>query len=777
MARAVVAVGSTPVSARRGVSRISYRDLDVEQLGAVYEKVLDYEPASSTRAPALVRRGDVRKATGTFYTPRAVTSALVKRTLEPLTAGRTADEILRLRVLDPAMGSGAFLVGACRYLAAALEDALVRDGAWHPHEATPVERARLRREVASRCLFGVDLNPMAVQLARLSLWLATLSADKPLSFLDHHLIAGNSLVGATPADLRRQPGGSGKSIKRPQRLPMFDDDGLGPAVADAVRTRLQLASEADDSAEIVRAKEQALAALNTRDAGLSRWARALDLWCAAWFWEDGRAPDRATFQELTSAVLHGRSVLADHVRRPLLSQAQGIADRRRFLHWPLAFPEVFSDASGNPLPDGGFDAVVGNPPWDMVRGDSGDGETRLDRRQGARRFTAFVREAGIYHVESRAHANLYQFFVERALQLTRPGGRIGMVLPGGVATDTGAAALRRYVFDRARIDQLTGLDNRAAIFPIHRSVRFALLSCTKGSPTEDISCRFAITSTEDLERDVDSGGRAPVILTRRLLSRLSGEDDLGIPELITVTDLRIVERISATFPRLHADDGWRVQFGRELNASDDRRAFMPVSGASGALVETHRPVVEGKQLEPFRVALDRCSLQLRPGALVGDRVPRRTRLAYRDVASATNRLTLIAAMIPARAVSIHTLFCLKTLLRRQDQYVLCALLNSFVANYLIRLRVNTHVTVSLVSRLPMPVVRAGEPAYERLALLSRELMTSREAVEAMDQYAELQALVAKLYRCSREEFEHILSTFPLISEQTKSATLDQLVCL
>ena len=126
-----------------------------------------------------------------------------------------------------------------------------------------------------------------------------------------------------------------------------------------------------------------------------------------------------------------------------------------------------------------------------------------------------------------------------------------------------------------------------------------------------------------------------------------------------------------------------------------------------------RPVLEGKQIEPFRVSLDTIAdTSCVPEADREDGHPRRARLAYRDVASATNRLTLIAAVIPARAVTTHTLFCLKSPLPADAQQVLCGLLNSFVANYLIRLRVNTHVTVALVSRLPAPVVPSTSPAFE-----------------------------------------------------------------
>jgi hypothetical protein len=191
----------------------------------------------------------------------------------------------------------------------------------------------------------------------------------------------------------------------------------------------------------------------------------------------------------------------------------------------------------------------------------------------------------------------------------------------------------------------------------------------------------------------------------------------------------------------------------------------------------HGPIVEGKQVEPFRVAVDRSRLQLRAGTGVGARAPRRPRLAYRDVASATNRLTLIAAVIPPLAVTTHTLFCLKTPLAIDEQHVLCALMNSYAANYLIRMRVNTHVTVSLVSRLPVPAVRRSDPAFARLASLARQLARSPRAPEETDEHAELQALAAALYRLDPADFEHVLSTFPLIPAAIKSAALRRLVRL
>jgi hypothetical protein len=770
MGRAMVAVSTTPVNRHGLRARIIYRDLDVEQLGAVYERVLEYEPSADSRV-GLRRTRDARKASSTFYTPRPMTAFLVRRTLEPLVTGRTADEILKLKVLDPAMGSGAFLVAACRYLSGVVEDALVAEGRWHTHDVTAAERAALRREVASRCLFGVDFNPMAVQLARLSLWLATLAGGKPLSFLDHHLVTGNSLVGASPDDVHRQPGGGAARGRRQAELPLFPQDILAPVFEHAVRTRLKLAMDADESAEIVRAKERTLAALQAEGSGLSTWRQLLDLWCAGWFWTEGRAPDRGTFRDLAARLIDGRSGLPERTCSQLLSHSGEAASRGRFHHWPLSFPEVFLDEHGQPRSAPGFDAVIGNPPWDMVRGDTGDPKARADRQSRARQLTNFVRESGIYQVGSRGHANLYQLFVERALQLVRRGGRIGFVLPSGVVSDAGAAPLRRFLFDRAEVDEITGLDNREAIFPIHRSTRFVLLTCTAGRPTHTIQSRFGIGRIDDLEV-VNEAATQPLRLSRALLSRLSGDDDLGVPELTTHRDLTIVEHISASVPRLGSAEGWSVQFGRELNATDDRGAFVPCDGAPQI-----RPIVEGKQLDPFRVSLDRSRIGIERGASAGRTIPYRARLAYRDVASATNRLTLIAAIVPAHVVTTHTLFCLKTRLPRADQHVLCALLNSFVANYLIRLRVNTHVSVALVSRLPVPRVRPGHYFFNELAYLSETLSSASARVEDMSEYAQMQALCAHAYGLSTAHFERILETFPLISPQVRQHALAAFISL
>jgi hypothetical protein len=760
MADAVLAVSTTPPLRGAPRQRIVYQDLDVEELGAVYEHVLDYEPAGRG---ALVRTRDVRKSTGTFYTPRPLTSYLVRETLAPLLANRSVDQILELRVLDPAMGSGAFLVAACAQIAEAAEAALVRDGRWHRGDITATDRVALRRDIAQRCLYGVDLNPTAVQVARLSLWLTTLAADKPLTFLDHRLVAGNSLVGAAIDDVVRQPSASTQPARtgRADDMSLFDAIDLQPVMSVAVNTRTGIAEEPDDTAAIVRAKERALAGIQHQDAPLGRYGQLLDLWCAGWFWPDGRPPDRGTFGALADHLLGRPTGLSRRLAAPFLDHVARISAEQRFLHWPLAFPEVFTDRRGCPQGNAGFDAIIGNPPWDMVRGDSGGTESRSVRRDDARHLTAFVRSSGVYRVEAKAHVNRYQLFVERALQLVRRGGRIGLVLPASAVSDTGTAPLRRFLFDHASVDAIASFDNRRAIFPIHRSVRFVLLTATAGEPTESIRLRFGLNDPQQLDESV-SVAASPFVLTRRLIARLSGDDDLAIPDVQGDTDIRILERVAAHVPTLSAADGWNVSFGRELNATDDLALFERYEPDG-----RRRAVLEGKMIEPFRTSLDRCRYQLRDGISV--RVPRRPRLAYRDVASATNRLTLIAAIVPASAVTTHTLFCLKTTLPLDAQHALCALLNSFVANYLVRFRVNTHVTVNLVSRLRVPKPDPDSRVYQRLSALAQDLMHSPGPAEEQPEYAELQAITARAYGLSEADFVHILLTFPLIPEATRKA--------
>ena len=760
--RAIVALSTRPARDGTARERISYRDLGVEQLGAVYETLLDYEPRVE-RGPrgrllrvSLEPGSGVRKATGTFYTPQPIVEYLVRNTLSPLVRDATPEAILGLRVLDPSMGSGAFLVGACRFLAAAYETALIDHGRCHATDIGPGERASMHRLVAERCLFGVDINPTAVQLARLSLWLTTLAADRPLTFLDHHLRCGDSLAGTWIACLRTSP------IRRMQggTLPLFPDAAQESALAGALPVRFRLAEDPNDTPAQVRAKERALAALAKADTPLARWTRIADLWCAGWL-ADPPVP-AAAYAELADAILTCRSALPRGTQHSLLDRVAHTARAQRLFHWELEFPEVFFDEHGRRRADAGFDAVLGNPPWDMVRAD-GAGD-RTSARAEAARLVRFARESGVYEVRPGGQVNRYQLFTERAIALTRPGGRIGLVLPSGIVADSGSAPVRRLLFSRTSVDHIVGFDNRAGTFPIHRSVRFVLLSATAGGATREMHCRFGETNAASLPDALSDGGDRsswyPLRVSPALLHKISGED-LSVPDARTPVDLALVERAAEICPALGAADGWQVHFGRELNATEDSDVLRQHDAGL--------PVLEGKLIEPFRARVDLVRWRIAPDAAAERIGPRaaRPRLAYRDVASATNRVTLIAALLPAHTASTHTLFCLKEELPLDAQQVLCALFNSLVVNFFVRMRVSIHVTTSIVERLPVPTADRVGPWWGELAegaaLLSRE--------DAPHVFARLNAIVAKLYALDAAEFGHVLATFPLIDRSDRDAMM------
>jgi hypothetical protein len=764
--QALLALTTQP--GRSGRRQIAYADLGVEQLGGVYERILDFEPAGANSDPAaltLVRAGR-RKVTGAFYTPRALTEYLVRRTLAPLVGGADPSRVLSLRVLDPAMGSGAFLVAACRYLALEYESALIREGSVAAGDLSEQDRSGFRRAVAQRCLFGVDINPMAVQLGRLSLWLATLAADRPLTFLDHHLRAGNSLVGASLADLARQPAGTRPSQSRAARLPLFEAGDADTAIGATIERRLSMTHEPGDTIDQVRAKERTMASLLHESAPLARWKAAADLWCSGWFQDDSRVTaraGRATFGALVDQLLGRDAVLPDHVAAPLLEAARRIADGGRFFHWTLEFPEVFHDSDGRPGANAGFDAVIGNPPWEMLRGDRGDSGD-------AARLTGFARGSGVYLLQGGGHVNLYQLFLERALALTRPGGRLGLVLPSGFGSDHGCAALRRHVLDRTAVDTFISVENRGGLFPIHRSLKFLLVTATSRSSTAMLPCRFGIRSPDALDELADSGADPSIVpIPRSLIEQLTG-DQLAIPELRSPADAAIVSRIACSTPALGDPAGWNAAFGRELNATDDRRHFLDARSRRRG---RRYPVIEGKQIQPFAVDVTGARLHIPAGAAAVLLDPARTygraRLAYRDVASATNRVTLVAAIVPAHVVTTHTLFCLKGSVDDEVQRFLCGVFNSFVANYLVRVRVGTHVTVSIIERLPVPRPPRDSAAFRDVAALALRLSVSPGDRSAA---ARLQAAVARLYGCTAPEFQHVLSTFPLVAAEDRDMAMD-----
>jgi len=401
---------------------VDYRSLGVRHLGSIYEGLLEYRPrieSSSGQVYLETDRGE-RKATGSYYTPQYIVAYIVGQTLGPLVEEASerangqpfVDAILDLKVLDPAMGSGHFLVEATEFLALALAaDPYVETG-------TPAEEdlTHWKRRVVERCIYGVDKNPLAVELAKLSLWLATVAADKPLSFLDHHLKCGDSLVGARVDDLGEVPPVMLNKKALRERKARYE---AGVRQANLFETRLieklpvvmgrilEITEVESKDYDTVRAKEAADRAVQQLKAPFQAVA---DLWTSGYF---GNRFINGEYDEALMHIGQPDALLA----LPAVQRARAIAGERRFFHWELEFPEVFFDRFGRPLKEqAGFDVVVGNPPYGSIFDDATKDWARQQYQSSGTTFDAFA------------------MFLERATQLATARGAIGEIVPSGWLT-------------------------------------------------------------------------------------------------------------------------------------------------------------------------------------------------------------------------------------------------------------------------------------------------------------------------------------------------------
>ena len=742
---------------------VSFADLGVEHLGTIYEDVLaGRQGPSSDRSTPRTSRTAVqltRKETGTFYTPRDLADHLVARTLGPLVATCGADAVLALRIVDPAAGSGALLASAARFLLAAVEAAWVREGRGGPLDVSPEERDGAMRRIVEHCLYGVDVHGRAVQVARLSLWLESMTRERPLTFLDHHLRVGNSLIGTTPADVvSRRPapaagrgGRRGADARQPALFDLAAWDRQAGALAMAMHHMLAPPS---DTAEAVRVKARAFRSLH-EDEGLRRWRRRADLWCAAWMHDsaigDGLWNDIDRFAQ-------GQRTTATPARlASVVSSLEAAAQDARCFHWPLEFPDIFH---GRETP--GFDAVLANPPWEVMRADLGSADDRVQARRRVQQAHRFLARSGFYTRGTTGHRNLYQLFVERMLQVCRRGGRLGIIAPWGLLSEVGSAGSRGVLFTTADVDHVAVFDNRQRIFPIHRSVRFVTLTATVGTPTHTLTLHPPETSV-DAVRD---GRQVRAIQVEAGLLQVAGGPGLAVPCLRSERERQALDRLVSLGTCLGAPP-WAVAFGRELNASDDRGSIDEVPAGRGRLA-----VVGGRHLRPFQLQIPEGGRSMSEAA-ARTRLPRRTfarwRVGYRDIASASNRVSLIAALIPPGVVTTHTVFVTQQALPVRRLLYLCGVLNSLVANWYVRLYMGTHVTSALLARLPVPLPETNGAVARRVMRLSGRLRhVHADAGVREEAYVGLQVAVARLYGLAPDLLAAIVSTFPQIPAETRA---------
>jgi len=378
LAEALRLLTCTQAEGHRGF--LDYSALDVRELGSVYEGLLEHKVILQEEELAWERDKSQRKKTGSYYTPEYIVSYIVGETLGPLVdeikqglnEERTAleeeihrargenrrllkqqqddlskkarERVLDLKVLDPAMGSGHFLVSACDYLARRIAELEAELTEKETEEAVQ----ELKRTVAIRCLHGVDLNPLATELAKLSLWLHTVAKGKPLSFLDHHLRTGNSLIGATVKDLTRPP--SGKAFE----IGLWESSFTRDLLRAVQHLNFIKEGPSFSRADITVKKEE----WELVNAWIGKYKQAANVWLSPHF--GNKLADEDYPRVIEAAAANALEKVAD---KPFFIQAQKVAAEKRFFHWDLEFPDVFFDRFGRPLANPGFDAVIGNPPW------------------------------------------------------------------------------------------------------------------------------------------------------------------------------------------------------------------------------------------------------------------------------------------------------------------------------------------------------------------------------------------------------------------------------
>lgn len=547
--------------------RINWRDLKTEELGSVYEGLLEITPQLGSNDVFDLddsARGNARKTSGSYYTPDSLVETLLDSALDPVlqkaedeadTPARKIAAILDLKVIDPACGSGHFLLGAARRMADRV--AKLRN-----EDAGKEETQAALRDVVSRCIYGVDRNPMAVELAKVALWIESVSPGKPLGFLDGNIRCGDALLGVfdlealelgIPDEAYKPMTGDSKEAakyylraNRDARAGQgaFDFAGGGGAMPPAkLAANLSVILRMpEDTVGQVEKKREAYA--TWRDEPVRRATRvACDLYVAAFLLPKTEVPTSLRAGMVPTTADLRRQLAGQQINDQLLAVTQEVSEAARLLHWPLAFPDVM-------LERGGFDVVLGNPPWERIKlqeqeffagtpvADAANTAARADlirewaakepgsyERNWIERFETAKRLAeasGVFFTSprdqdptklpsgvkpaatrrypwtGRGDVNTYALFAEHFLNLTRKGGRAGVIVPTGIATDATTAPFFGHLVSGQRLAALTDFENSAPLFPsVHRSFKFCLLTIGSGVAAADFS--FFLTEPTQLE--------------------------------------------------------------------------------------------------------------------------------------------------------------------------------------------------------------------------------------------------------------------------------------
>lgn len=796
-----------------------------------------------------------QKQWGAYYTRPEITRYLCEKAIHPLILERVnavaperpfesiGEMLLRLDVtlcrrlwgeilpslsiLDPACGSGAFLVAALKTLIAVYavvlgkgklsSDSYLQSEFRRIDSEHPSAYYWIKKRIITDNLFGVDMMEEATEIAKLRLFLTLVSSAhrveelEPLPNIDFNIVAGNSLIGLL-------------QVKEED----FDDRTLFRRSFREVLAAKNRMIDAYRHAGTYAEKLQAVR--DEIDAEKRKAGETLDDILLEQFNALGIKYEEATWDEKAKREGRGR-------RRPLRIED---VEALRPLHWAYEFDQV--------LTEGGFDVILTNPPWEVFKpqgkeffAEHSNVVTKnkmtikdFEKEQGRLLNNKEIREAWLAYQSRFPHVslffrsspdyvnqisivggkkagtdiNLYKLFLERSFRLLRQGGHCGILIPSGIYQDLGAKRLREMLFSEARLETLYGLSNEKYIFEgVHHSFRICLLAFEKGGETKELEVAFRINPREAVAPDeleaFLTDESALLRISRELIERLS-PDSLTILEFKSKMDAEIIDKMFR-FPLLKdiSKTAWPVIFKTEFHMTGDSALFR-AEPAEGRL-----PLYEGKMIHQFTAERGQPKYWIDEGearrALLGPEEDhgqildyQKYRLGFRDVARNTDERTMIMTVLPRNVFCNHPLPTALVAESGNDvdlskSLLLCGLMNSFSVDYLIRLRVTTHLTYFILYQTPIPQLSRGDANFRSIVERSARLICTTEEFADLWQEvmklpwtpmagatdpeerarlrAEIDGLVAHLYELTEEEFAHILSTFPVVSDDVKSVAL------
>ncbi|WP_300301111.1 N-6 DNA methylase [Ferrovibrio sp.] len=551
------------LSDKTGMVPVNWRAMETEELGSVYESLLELQPQLGDDGKTLIfaseaaeQKGNQRKTTGSYYTPDSLVQLLLDTTLDPVLNEREAqavdpaEALLNLTVIDPACGSGHFLLAAARRIATRV----ARHRAGGIPSAADFRHAL--RDVACRCLYGVDRNPMAVELTKVALWIEALEPGRPLAFFDAQIRCGDSLIGVfgrsmlragLPDEAYKPLTGDDKELsRRYARLnreqrdrakghPQLFKNWSPPEILAECDHKLK--GMAQDDLASVEAKALGFADMRASDDWQSL-KTASDLYIsanfymAAFFMSKAASATGADAMPLTEHVWQaaGGEAPAEHLRQG----ARLTSEKVNAFHWFIEFPEIMER-------DGGFDVVIGNPPWERIKlqeqeffaarspaiasapnkaarqelidtlekADPGSADGRLWRdfvfaKRAAEAASEFARSSGRYPLTGRGDVNTYALFAELFSRLAGTRGRAGIIVPSGIATDITTAPFFASLVDQRRLVSMHDFQTGLGFFDRigHARFKFALLTlAAPGTGPMKVAFSFFSRTVEEFADD------------------------------------------------------------------------------------------------------------------------------------------------------------------------------------------------------------------------------------------------------------------------------------